>query len=607
MANKLLADSNRASLREIIESNTAWGATPATGVTRARRFKTSSITASKTTAVSEEIRDDRMVSSVIETAAMSGGDIAWEFAAGTSDYDFQRALMGLWSRPMDWDVFRGKVVSITDNNTVTIAGGDYTAYFTVGRRIKTSGFVNPANNDYLQISAVAFAGGNTTIDVTGTTLVAETGSNGTTVQDANDVIVHRSTAIRFGSTANTIDSNGANVFAAAIAAGQIVTGQRIFVEGVGYESGTVTIATAVDNETVTISDGVNSVTFEAQSDTDVADVGDVVFAIGVDDTATAVNLAAAINALRPTGDLNVFATSALGVVTVTNLNKTGGAITSTAASLTEVNFSGGVATFGGFYTIVTATDDALVVDRAVPTVAAGKKVTIKGSMLRNPSNSAAITPQSSTVETGFHDVGQYFVVDGLRTGSVELDVSSGAIVTGSCKLQGRATVRASTEKLTGAGYTPLDAPATEVVSATANVGSLSVDGVEQATAIKSIKLTIDGNLREQQAVGSKFPVGIAAGRLNVTGTIDAYFADGTMYDRFINHETVSLAFPIIDQDKNTYYFTLPAFKVSADPIAPAGIDQDVMESMTFTAFRDVATKCMVQIDRFSSTAPITAL
>ncbi len=77
MANKLLADSNRASLREIIEDNNDWGLTPVSGVTRARRFRTSSITATKETTVSEEIRDDRMVSSVIEVAAMSGGEIAW--------------------------------------------------------------------------------------------------------------------------------------------------------------------------------------------------------------------------------------------------------------------------------------------------------------------------------------------------------------------------------------------------------------------------------------------------------------------------------------------------------------------------------------------------
>jgi hypothetical protein len=32
-----------------------------------------------------------------------------------------------------------------------------------------------------------------------------------------------------------------------------------------------------------------------------------------------------------------------------------------------------------------------------------------------------------------------------------------------------------------------------------------------------------------------------------------------------------------------------------------------MDTMEIKGFRDVATECMVQIDRFSSTAPIAAL
>lgn len=605
---KLLADSNRASLKEIIESNDFWACTPDTGTTRARRFTTSSLAVTKETATSEEIRDDRMVSSVIETSAQSGGEINWEFAAGTTDYDHQRVLMGAWSRPMDWDVFRGSIVSIKDADEVSIAGGDYTDYFVVGRRIKTSGFNTPANNDYMQVVSVAFTSGVTNVTISGATLVAEAGTSHTTVQDANDVVILKSTAIRFGSTAATIDSNGGNAFAAAVTAKQLVSGQRIFVEGVGYEVGSLALDTVVDADSVTISDGVNTYKFEAQSDSDIADADALLFTVGVDDASTAVNLAAKINALRPTGDLNLVATVATDTVTLTNLNKTGGVISDEAATITVVDFTGGVATLGGFYTIVSVTNDAIVVDRAVPTLAAGKKVTIKGSMLRNPGISSEITAQSASIETGFQDVGQFFLTKGLRAGGLSMDVSANAIVTGSTTVMGQETTRLSVSKLGNTtDYNVLDAAATEVVSATANVGALSINGVETTSAIQSIQTQIEGNLRAQMAVGNKFPVGIAAGRLNITGTITAYFADGSMYDRFLDHETVSLSYPIIDPDANTYYFTIPAFKLTSDPVAPGGTDQDVMETMEFTAFRDVATKCMMQIDRFSSTDPITSL
>jgi hypothetical protein len=353
---------------------------------------------------------------------------------------------------------------------------------------------------------------------------------------------------------------------------------------------------------------VNGFTFEAQNDTDVVDGDSTKFVIGATDADTAANLANAINTLRISGDLNIAARVAGAVITVINLNKSLGAISDEAVTITAVDFAGGNADAGGFYTIVNVTDDAILVDRPLPAIAAGPAITIKGSMLRNPGKSADITPQSATLETGFQDTEQYFVVDGLRTGGLSMEVASGSIVKGTTKLMGRETRRSGVEKLANPlNYTVLEAAATEVVSATANVGALLVNGVEAATAIQSIKLDIDGALREQRAVGAKFPKGIAAGRLNITGTITAYFADGKLYDKFINHETVSLAFPIIDQDQNTYFFTIPAFKIASDPISPGGIDQDVMETMEVKAFRDVATACMLQIDRFSSTSPVTAL
>lgn len=598
MSQKLLADSNRASLREAVEANDAWGETPANGVTRAIRFTSSSITVTKETEVSNEIRDDRMVSSVIETAASSGGEINFEFSAGNQDSFFQRALMGAWSRPMTFDFFRGQHVRVKDNNEIEIVGVDVSAYLTVGRRIKLSGFVTPANNSFQQISAVAYAGGVTTITTVASTLEAEAGSAHTTVQDANDVLVLNSTAIRSGTAgADTFDSNGANAFAAIVAAKQIVAGQRIHIEGIGYETGTFTLVAVAAGDEATVSDGTDAVTFVAGTDYDISG----------DDTTDAAAFAAAINAARVSGVLNVSATSALGVVTIHNLNKTGGALTENETTITAAAFSGGNASAGGFYTVLSATDDVITVDRDVPTLAAGPKITIRGSMLRNPGASADITPQSATVETRFFDVGQSFTTDGLRTGGVTLNVSANAIITGNAKLEGRETKRSSATKLGNAvNYTVLDANVCENVSATANVGQLLSNGAALSTAIKSIELTIEGNLRKQQAVGSKFPVGIAAGRLNVSGKVEAFFADGAMFDHFLNHETVSLAFPVIDVDRNTYWFTIPAFKISSDPIAPGGIDQDVMESLEFSAFRDAATKCMMQIDRFSSTVPVTA-
>jgi hypothetical protein len=80
----------------------------------------------------------------------------------------------------------------------------------------------------------------------------------------------------------------------------------------------------------------------------------------------------------------------------------------------------------------------------------------------------------------------------------------------------------------------------------------------------------------------------------------AYFEDMVLYNHFINHDTISIGFDFKDQDANVYYWTIPALKITSDPIAPGGIDQDVKEEMEWSALRDPATACMLQVDRFSS-------
>ena len=142
------------------------------------------------------------------------------------------------------------------------------------------------------------------------------------------------------------------------------------------------------------------------------------------------------------------------------------------------------------------------------------------------------------------------------------------------------------------------------MNATTDVGYVEKDGVALTTAIKQIKLDGKAQLRNQMAVSSKFPVGIGTGRFELTGSMQAYFSDLDLYNDFLNHTTVSLGWDFEDSTGNTYYFTVPAVKVTADPVNAKGIDQDVMEDITFEAFRDVVTECMIQIDRFSSLLPL---
>jgi hypothetical protein len=610
----IFADSNRVSIRAIPEAFTNWGVTPVNGATRAIRLTSSNLIAKKETKVSDELRFDRMVSSVIETAAMSEGDINIEYSAGSHDLFLQAFLLGQWTRPMEFDKFAGIIVSWTANNTLVISGGDYTAYFTVGRRVVTGGFLTPANNSYFQIASVVFASGNTAITFTASTGAVEAGNGRSFIQDANDIIVLKNTTVRSGTAgASSFDSNGGNAFASARTAGQLVVGQRIQVDGFGVEAGSIDLTTTnpTDAEFVTLFDGNTTVIYEFDDNNAVLS-GRIPVAIGATAVITATNLAKAINETRIAGNSRISATSATTVVSLRNGRKIGGLISETSANIVLVAFAGG-STVSGSYTITALTDDTISVtpQPATDANAGGSAITIKGSMLRNPDGTGllphqAIVSQSFSLETAFNDINQYQIQRGMRVGSWDLNVQSGEIVKGKYSFQGRDTQMLASSILSNTPYTPVGSTTTEVMNATTNVGSLKKNGVSLASALQSIELKGDASLRAQNAVGSKFARGVGTGRFNLTGTITAYFENTVLYQHFIAHETIGLSFDFSDIDGNINSYTIPAIKITSDNISPEGIDKDVMEPLEFVAFRDAATGTMLQIDRFSQSVSVAA-
>jgi len=589
------ADANRAQIRYIEEST--FGVTPASGTTREVRLTSSSLTANKETVVSDELRADRMVSDIVEVSASSGGEINFEWSSGPQDEFLAAFLLSQWERPMTMDFWEGLVISITGATTFVINGSDVSDYFVAGRILKLSGWVDPANNGYVTVVSAVFGAGATTITISGATLVAETGTVNSRVYDANDVVVLNDTSVSLGATG--LDGNATDPFAAAIAAGQLQLGQKIYIDAVdARETGTVTFAAGAATTTITISDGTNTAVLV--SGTDFTLVGTA--------TTDGDAFADAVNALRyrTLNPVNVTAVNAAGTVTVTNMNTTGGSIVETVvdANVTVVTFAGGVAGASSFYTITALADDLLSLSPAPPVVAAGGNITVKGSHLKNSGVVSDIAQRYFTIETAFQDVSQFMVQDGMVAGSFSLEIATGSIVTGTIGFEGRATELVQTSLLGNAPYTQLASQPGDVVNATTDVGNLVKDGAVLNVCMQSLSLTGEANLRMQNCVGSKFPQGIGTGRFNLTGSMTVFFETQELFEDFINHDTVSLEFTVTDSEGMVYYFGIPSFKISQNEIAPGGIDQDVFENIEFTAFRDATTNTMFQVDRFSPNAAV---
>jgi len=200
--------------------------------------------------------------------------------------------------------------------------------------------------------------------------------------------------------------------------------------------------------------------------------------------------------------------------------------------------------------------------------------------------------KSFLIEKFFGDITEFFYMTGCRVGSMSLNTAAQALVTGAFSFMGKEGRSQQTSVL----GTSIPAGIKDALNATTNVGNITEAGVSLSTAIRSLALTIGNNLRTKPQIGSRTPVDIGYGFVDVTGTAEVYFEDAVLLAKFIAHLSSSLAFTFTDSDGNALVFTLPRlFFTSGSPTAPGGND-DVILSMEFTAVRSQVDDAVVILD-----------
>ena len=216
-----------------------------------------------------------------------------------------------------------------------------------------------------------------------------------------------------------------------------------------------------------------------------------------------------------------------------------------------------------------------------------------------------IAKSSLMIEQGFTDIEAYQLFLGQRVGTWAMNVESGAILTGAFSFQG---TEVQTDEPAPTGQDPLtdpswigsgsyaDATTTSVLNATSNVGTISKDGLALATAVQSLDVELDNSLRNQNAIGSKFPIGIGYGRVTISGTVSAYFENMDLYTDMLNHTSVSMSFRFQDAEGNGMHLEFPRVKFASSAPSAAGIDQDVIEDLEWQAIVDSTGTFMMRVD-----------
>lgn len=269
---------------------------------------------------------------------------------------------------------------------------------------------------------------------------------------------------------------------------------------------------------------------------------------------------------------------------------------------TSCAFTGVVAN-NGFCRIYSITSRKITFDRVPPGWAAdaGTGITLRifsGDFLVNGS-----TKRSNTIERQYldHSPVTYEYMRGMTLNTLQIDAKAQAIATYTKNYLGRDAYLPS-PMMRVAGATDIPAPTYSVLNTSSNVGRIGFDGstITGPNFVMGATISVNNNIRAQQGIGSIGAIGTGNGEFTVTGTLDTYFGDSSIYQKIINNTLTSfdMRFGRNDGNREAILFDMPSIKLGAGSPAVSGKNADVMINASFTAIRDAWLLYTISVCRF---------
>lgn len=214
------------------------------------------------------------------------------------------------------------------------------------------------------------------------------------------------------------------------------------------------------------------------------------------------------------------------------------------------------------------------------------------------------TKKSFTLEKGSSDINQFHAYTGMRTQGMSLDFSARAAITGAFSFLGKGLTTASSTIDNAGGYTA--SQTNSILNGADHLYRVWLDAVEFTGAFKTLNITVDNGMRPQEKIGASDLAGVGVGRFNVSGKLEAYYEDLTLFDKFQNNTYVELAV-LFDDDTtstigNVYALTILRAKFLTGDLPGPQADADIMQTLEFQATRDSTPDATMILERFASTA-----
>lgn len=196
-----------------------------------------------------------------------------------------------------------------------------------------------------------------------------------------------------------------------------------------------------------------------------------------------------------------------------------------------------------------------------------------------------ITRSSYSIEKYHPEANQYFVFRGMQVAKFGLRIESGSIVNGSIDFMGSTSANGGSSFMPGAAT---DAFTGDSLNAVTGVMSVLMDGTPirtlMQTEIKSFSFDFDNKLQGLEAVGFLGNADVMAGRIDLKGSLQVYFANGQLYNDFINSVAHSLTFVLKDPKTGEgYVLEFPRIELADAKTNAQNLDQPVMLETTWQA------------------------
>jgi hypothetical protein len=234
-------------------------------------------------------------------------------------------------------------------------------------------------------------------------------------------------------------------------------------------------------------------------------------------------------------------------------------------------------------TVTAPTSTVITLDTNTPGVAASG---VALCVVQSSRAANGVTLTSFTLQRESADTSSFFAYRGMYVSKFSTSFASSALTDGTFSFIGK-------DMLLDESATQFPAAATaslpyDIQNGVRGVGNIWEGGSPlTGTYIKSMSLDIDSALRAQEAIGNLGMVGAGIGTFMAKGTLEVYFADGSMFAKYLNDTYTSITVSTQDKDGNGYVFTFPKVQLTGAKIQAGGKDSDLMASFDYTAYQDL--------------------